>query len=144
MHSQPQTVQKPFSAEFTPVCLHPTVQLPGGERRRQVATALTRQKAAPPPHTHPYRLAERFPGEQEEVVRGGTGKSLIPFLIQGQFLCTPCPWIAIFILNLVPRRGGHSSVLLHWYSDSEIRSEFRRRKVSASGAVTQTEGSLSS
>lgn len=73
-------------------------------------------------------------------MRGGTGKSLIPFLIQGQFLCTPCPWIAIFILNLVPRRGGHSSVLLHWYSDSEIRSEFRRRKVSASGAVTQTRG----
>lgn len=67
MHSQSQTVQEPFSAELTPVCLHPTVQLPVGGRRRQVATALTGQKEAYPQHT-PTGLQSHPQGEQEEVV----------------------------------------------------------------------------
>lgn len=49
MHSQTQTIQEPLSAELTPVRLHPTVQLPVGERKRQVAAALAGQKAGPPP-----------------------------------------------------------------------------------------------
>ena len=48
MHSQSQTIQEPLSAELTPVRLHPTVQLPVGERKRQVAAALAGQKAGPP------------------------------------------------------------------------------------------------
>jgi hypothetical protein len=47
VHSQSQTIQEPLSAELTPVRLHPTVQLPVGERKRQVAAALAGQKAGP-------------------------------------------------------------------------------------------------
>lgn len=94
MHSQSQTVQEPFPAEFTPVCLHPTVQFPVGERRRQAVTALTGQKATPT-HTHtPTGFQSNPQGEQEVVVRGGTGKSLIPFLILGQIQYVLCPWTA--------------------------------------------------
>lgn len=64
MHSQSQTIQEPLSAELTPVRLHPTVQLPVGERKRQVAAAVAGQKAGPP---LPGGLAAMpAAGEQEE------------------------------------------------------------------------------
>lgn len=47
MHSQPQTIQEPLPAELAPVRLHPTVQLPVRERKREVAAALAGQEAQP-------------------------------------------------------------------------------------------------
>ena len=64
MHSQSQTIQEPLSAELTPVRLHPTVQLPVGERKRQVAAALAGQKAGPP--LPGGSAAIPVAGEQEE------------------------------------------------------------------------------
>lgn len=66
MHSQSQTIQEPFSAELTPVRLHPAVQFPV-EERRQVAAAPAGQKAAPPtPHTPAGLHSHSQRWEQEE------------------------------------------------------------------------------
>lgn len=68
MHSQSQTIQEPFSAEFASVCLHPTVQLPVGKGRGQVDTDWTED--SPSPH-RPTGFQSNPQGGKEEVVRGG-------------------------------------------------------------------------